>query len=308
MEAINYSALAALQAFVRTFGAEILTKGLLGFETAQHVDHMPMVKGQLVQTKMTKSGSLIRGFDKVFQGYASQTLAPITYTTNEFKSEWLYTPTDIYNSYLGFLTTKGFSAHEFPIQRYFLEQHMAGVAEEMEIAVWEGIRSGVAAADAPIIQKMDGYGKRITDAIAAGNTPVVTGAIDKDNIIEVLQTMYDRIGKAHRKKGVKCFLSVDHEQEFRIARGVTLQYIMDDWTKAMFNTGRMELIFTGGQEKDKIAVTIPSNFTYNYDDINDQNNWFVKQEHYTIEGSTIMKAGTTIKWTGNDELVVNDQW
>jgi hypothetical protein len=257
---------------------------------------------------MQKNGDLIRGYDGIFQGYQSQEMVPITYTTNEFKSEWKYKPTDIYNNYLGFLTTQGFKQHEYPIQKYFLEEHFKGMGQEMEIAIWEGIRSGLAAADAPVIEKLDGFGKRITDAITAGNTPVVTGAIDKDNIIEVLQTMYDRVGKAHRKTGVKCFISVDHEQEFRIARGVTLQQIMDDWTTAKFNTGRMDLVFTPGQNKNKIAVTIPGNFTYNYDDINDQNNWFIKEEHYGVEGSTIMRAGTTIRWTGNNELVVNDEW
>lgn len=306
--AVNYTDVAALQAFVRTFGAEILTKALLEFETAKHVDHMPMVKGQLVQTKMTKSGNLIRGFDRAFQGYASQTLSPIIYETNEFKSEWLYTPTDIYNNYLGFLTTQGFKAHEYPIQRYFLEQHFAGMAEEMEIAIWEGVRDALAAADAPIIQKMHGFGKRIQDAVTAGNTPVVTGVITVSNIIDQLRLMYDRVGKNYRKKGLKCFLSVDHEQEFRIARGVTLQHILDDWTTAQFNTGRMELVFTAGLPKNKIVVTTPNNLTYNYDDMNDANNWFVKQEHYSVEGSTIMRAGTTIRWTTNDALVVNNQW
>lgn len=306
--AINYTDVAALQAYVRTFGAKILTKALLEFETAKHVDHMPMVKGQHIETKMTKDGSLIRGYDGVFQGYASQKLKEIIYETNEFKSEWTYKPTDIYKNYLGFLTQKGFEAHEYPIQQYFLEQHAEGIGEEMEIAIWSGIRDGVAAADAPILQKMHGYGKRITDAIVAGNTPVVTGAITVANIIDQLRIMYDRVGRAHRKKGLKCFLSLDHEQEFRIARGVTLQHIMDDWTTAKFNTGRMELIFTGGLDKNKIVVTVPNNLTYNYDDINDVNNWFIKKEHYDIEGSTIMRAGTTIRWQENPELVVNNQW
>jgi hypothetical protein len=308
MSAITQSQLVAYQAYVEKFSSRLMSKGLLEFDTAKVVAHMPEVKGRLVGTKMNKNGNLIRGFDATFQGYPSQELTPVIYETDPFKTEFKIIPTDIYKSYLGFLTTRGFKATEYPIQQYFFEQHMAGIAQEMEVAIWLGVKDGAAAADAPILSKMHGFGKRITDAIAAGNTPVVTGAITTANIIGQLQTMYDRIGKQYKNKKVHAFLSIDHQHDYFKARGTTLQYTTDNFMNNTFATANMQLHFVPGLPKNKVLVTIEDNLVYNYDGVNDVNNWYLDRSHYSIEGSAIMRAGTTIVWTEDAELVVNDQW
>lgn len=306
---VNIADLTAWQGYVQKYGPQIMSRGLLEFETAKHVAHMPGVKGIMTETKMQKNGNLLRGYDGVFQGYDSQKLIPVHYTTDEFKTEVNVRPTDImYKSYLGFLTTNGFKAHEWPFMRYFFDEHMKGVAEEMEVAIWNAEKDPAALANAPVLQKMDGFAHRIEDAITAGNTPVVTGAITAANIVGQLQTMYDRLGRAYKSGVAHCFLSVDHEQDYHIAKGQTLQYITDQWMSKNFNTARMELKFVPGLDKNKLLVTIPQNLVYNYDGIDDINNWHLKQEHYTIEASAIARAGTTIIWQENPELVVNNQW
>lgn len=305
-----YSDIAAYRAYIQSFGAELLTIAQIGFETASQVDHMPLVKGVHTDTLMKKNGSLIRGYNGVFTGYDSQKLVPIQYTTDPFKTEFNIMPGEaMYKSYLGFLTSRGFKTKEWPIQKWFLTEHMNGIAAEMEVAIWEGVKSGLAAADAPIIQKMDGFGKRINDAITATLlTPIVTGAVTATNIVEILEDMHATFSKAYKTKSVKCFLSINHETAYFKAKGATLQYITDEWMSKKFNTARIELVFVPGLDDNKIVMTIPNNLVYNYDDVNDIKNWFLKEEHYSIEGSATMRAGTTIRFAEDGLLAVNDQW
>lgn len=304
--AVNFTDVAALQAFVRTFSPQFTAKALLSFETAKYVRHIPGNKGKVVLTDMTKNGNLARGFTSTFTGYDSQKLAPVTVEVNDFKSEFILVPSDLRYTYLGFLQRTGFDPRDFPIERYFLEQHAAGIAEEMEIAIWEGVRTGTGAD--PIATMMVGFGKRITDAITAGNTPVTTGTIDVNNIVDVLREMYGKLDKTLKGKKVYAYLSINHRQDYFIKRGETLQYIMDQWTSAQFNTGNMELVFVPGLNDNKIVITEMDNLIYTYDDMDDANKYFFKQEHYSIEGSVTWAAGTQIYRPESGFLVVNDQW
>ena len=307
---LAYSEIAAYRSYIQTFGRDLLTIAQLEFETAKHVDHMPLVKGVHTDTLMKKNGSLIRGYNGVFSGYDSQKLVPIQYTTNPFKTEFNVQPGEaMYKSYLGFITSRGFDVKEWPIQRWFLSEHMLGIQAEMEVAIWEAILDGGAAADAPILQKMDGFGKRITDALTAATlTPTVTGAVNATNIVEIMEDMHSTFNKAYKSRAVQCFLSINHETAYYKAKGSTLQYITDEWMSKKFNTARIELIFVPGLDDNKIVMTIPNNLVYNYDDVNDIKNWFLKEEHYSIEGSATMRAGTTIRFAEDGLMKVNDQW
>lgn len=307
---LHYSEIAAYQAYVQTFGRDLLTLAQIDFETAKHVDHMPMVKGVHTDTLIKKNGSLIRGYNGVFTGYDSQKLVPIQYTTDPFKTEFNIMPGEaMYKSYLGFLTSRGFKVKEWPIQRYFLSEHMLGVQAEMEVAIWEGIKDGGAAADAAIISKMDGFGERINDAITATTLTVTpTGAIVTESIVEQIKELHATFDKVYKTKNVKCFLSINHETAYYEAKGTTLQFITDEWMSKKFNTARIELVFVPGLADDKMVMTIPNNLVYNYDDVNDVNNWFFKEEHYSIEGSATMRAGTTIRFAENGKMAVNDNW
>lgn len=305
---VSISQVTAYQAFVRKFGREILTKAHLDFTTAKHVKLLPGNKGTITLTKMVPDGAVIRGFDGVFQGYQSQRLLPIEYKVNDFKSEFLIKPWELRYSYLGEMQKAGFDPVDLPIQRMFFNQHTALMAEEMEITIWEGVRNPAAAADAPIISKMDGFGVRINQAITAGNVPVVTGAITTTNIVDQLRAMYDKVDKRYKGRKITCFLSINHQQSYRIKRGETLKETTDTWTMDRFNTGNMDLVFVGGLDDNKIVMTIPDNFTYTYDGEGDDNMWYLDRGHYHIEGSVTMAAGTQIDWMDTGLLIVNDQW
>lgn len=307
---LNYSEIAAYRAYVQTFGRDLLTLAQIDFETARHVDQMPMVKGVHTDTLIKKNGSLIRGYNGVFTGYDSQKLLPIQYTTDPFKTEFNIMPGEsMYKSYLGFMTSRGFDVKEWPIQRYFLSEHMLGVQAEMEVAIWEGVKDGGAAADAAIISKMDGFGKRINDAITATTLTVTpTGAITTADIVDQIKELHATFDKVYKTKNVKLFLSINHESAYFEAKGTTLKYITDEWMSKSFNTARIELVFVPGLEDDKMVMTIPNNLVYNYDDVNDINNWFFKEEHYSIEGSATMRAGTTIRFAEDGKMAVNDNW
>lgn len=303
---MDYTDVAALQAYVRTFSSDITAKALIEFTSANFFTHIPGNKGKIVLTDMRKNGSLARGFTPTFTGYDSQTLKPITVEVNDFKSEFNLIPSELRYTYLGFLQQRGFNPRDFPFEQYFLEQHAAGIAAEMEVAIWEGLRTGTGAD--PIISMIDGFGKRVTDAITAGNTPVVTGTITVDNIVDALRAMYNQIDKALKGQKVYCYLSVNHRQDFFIKRGETLQNIMDEWTAARFNTGNMELVFCPGIEDNKIMITTMDNLLYTYDDMGDADKWFFDRKHYSIEGSCTWAAGTQIMRGDNGFLIVNDQW
>lgn len=307
MEALDLVEVKAYQDYVRTFGNKFLSKAYLDFVTAKHVMLLPGNKGVIVQTKTVPDGSLIRGFEPVFKGFKSQKMAPIEYKVNDFKSEYVIVPSELRSSYLGRMMSEGFDPREFPVQAHFLEQHTQKMSEEMEIAIWEGVRNPLAAVDAPIIQKMDGFGVRINEAITAGNIPVVTGVITTANIVDNLRAMYDKVDKRYKSRRIKCFLSINHQQSYRIKRGETLMHTSDTWTDT-FNTGNMELVFVGGLDDNKIVMTIPDNFTYTFDGSSDRNKWFTKVDHYRLEGSVTLAMGTQIDWMDNGLLIVNDQW
>ena len=307
-ESINIADVVSYQAYVRRFGATIMSKAYLGFNTQRFVKNMPGVKGKVVLNKMQPNGDVVRGFDGVFQGYASQKIVPIVYEVNDFKSEFMIKPWELRYSYLGDLASQGFDPVEFPIQAKFFMEHAAKMAEEIEIAIWEGVRDGGADADAPIIQKLDGFGKRAATAIGAGNEVVVSGEINETNIIPVLREMYDKVDKRFKNQRLQCFISINHQQQYRIARGVTLQNITDDWTRDNFNTGNMDIIWVGGLANNKIMITPADNLTYIYDGAGDMSKWYLDRDHYHIEGSVVGAAGTQIDWTDNGYLILNDQW
>lgn len=309
MALLTYTALSSYQAFVQKYGGKIMSLAQIGFETAKYVDHMPGVKGTLTETRMSKNGNLLRGYDGIFKGYDSQVLTPVHYTTDPFKTEFTIKPEEVmYHTYLGFLTSNGFDPKEWPFERYFLTQHMEGVAAELEVAIWEGVKSGGGNADDPIITKIDGFGKRINDAITAGTVPEVTGTIDESNIVDALKLMHSKINKAYKARTVRAFLSINHESNYFEAKGQTLQYITDEWMSKKFNTARLELVFVPGLDDNKIVITPAGNLVYNYDDINDITKWYFREEHYHLEGSAVMRAGTTIRFTDSDILIPNDQW
>jgi len=298
MEAINSADVKSYQAYVRTFGMKLLSKAYLDFVTAQHVAHIPGVKGKLVLTKMVPDGAVLRGFDGIYQGYASQKMLPIEYEVHDFKSEFNIKPWELRYSYEGWRASQGFDPKEFPVQRYFFEQHTQKMAEEMEIAIWTGVRTGVTL-DAAITARVNGFGFRVGQAITAGNTPVVTGVITTANIVDNLRAMYDKVDKRYKARKIKCYISINHAQSYYIKRGETLQHTIDNWTSAKFNTGNMEIVWVNGLADNKILMTIENNLSYIYDGPGDTNRWYLREEHYHIEGSVTGALGTQIDWMDN---------
>lgn len=304
----DYADLEAYQDFVQGYRDELITRTHFGFPTSLKVNPFANVKGKDVISDFKMLGPTLKGYNGVFNPGTTHKFSPVEMETVLINQQFQVEPLKMQGNYEGRRLQPGTDIDDWPFEGVVLDGHIAQANEEKEVAIWQAVKKTVGPADDdPILEKFDGYGKLIQDAVTGGLPVVATGTIDSTNIIQQIQAMHDQVGKALKMGTVQCYLSVEHEQQYYIDYGTDLKYTTPEWMSKKFPTARVELVFLPGMEANKIVMTPSWNMLYPFDV--GVNLFKFKEEMFTLGGAHVFRIGAQIAIKDDqDYLVVNDQW
>lgn len=117
----------------------------------------------------------------------------------------------------------GKNPQEWTYPRYIIENHiMPQFIEDMNLASWAGSRVDPTPGTAgTYLQTWNGFKKKIADAITAGKlTPVATGAIDPEEIVDQVRDWVRSIPVPYRYAAGKIFMSVTNAQYYADAYAI----------------------------------------------------------------------------------------
>lgn len=141
----------------------------------------------ILRESNTEFSEVIQGFQKTFTPKGGVIHTPKEIKLYNVKVDQLFTPDDLKNSWLAFVTSNKLDRTEWPYVRWFIEEYVMGqIQADIEK---EMIYKGVYAAPTPgtanaAIDTMNGIKKLINDAITGTTTtPIVTGAPNADNVL-----------------------------------------------------------------------------------------------------------------------------
>jgi hypothetical protein len=316
MASTDYSQVAAYRAFVESISAEIFTKLYLGFRTANLVTHHEGVKGEKRWTEMQLK-SLAKRYSAAFSATNTNDLVPEVLKVHACKVEHKEVPQEIEDTYLGFLRRNGFNHQEWPLERYTIMKLMDKLAEEMEIAVWQGDAAASPASTDLLAAVFDGYLKKIADAITATDvTPVSTGALDNTTSLAGLQAMYANVPAAVKAAGVDIMMSykqfdnylIDYKTTYNVAPAyVQIQGADYQGVRYELGGGNSTIIPVPGMgDSDRIIMHRRENFHLGYDSLADWGNFNFEQQVRELLYWMDFKVGTHITLLRDGIAVVND--
>jgi hypothetical protein len=319
MASTDYSAVAGYRSYVETISEDIFRKLFFEFNTARLVTIHEGVKGKKVWTEM-KLLNLAKAYFPAFSAGDTNQLVPIEMDVSPFKVEHKEIPQEIEDTHLGFLRRNSFNHQEWPLERYSVEQLLAKLQQELEVAVWQGVKKSTALAAGDSINIVfNGYLKIIADAITATTvTAVVTGAITEANILEKLKLMYAELAPELKTNGTDIFVSYalfDHyvaamDTKFagNSAPYVELGSATYQGMRYRQGGGNTTLIPVAGMGDSGRVIMLPrANFHMGIDSLADFSNFNFEQQVRELLYWLDAKIGVQITLLRDGIAVVNDQ-
>lgn len=312
-ESVNFTQAQSFQNYIRIFQEKLLTLLYSGFSTGDLITAHEGVKGEKVLTEMIL-GTLVHRWRKTFDPTAGAIdFNPRVLTVKPAKVDLQVYPQEYEDSYLGMLRQKGFKVDDFPFQLYVLSQILAKIAEEKEIAIWQGIMTGSAVTD-PLTSLINGFLKQIADGITATDITVVsTGALTEADIIDQVEAVHSGLSPAQQVATTYGFVSLaTYKLYLRAYRDQVSKY-----TGVIQSNGRemVKLDFApawlvptvGMGTSSRIIFTDPMNFHHGYDGASDGQTITIEKNHRALDLMIDFKFGAGIGIMKNAILRVNDQ-
>ena len=311
----NFTDVVALRAYVEKFAPDLIARGFYGNRTAGLITGHEGVKGKKIMNLLTL-GTLGRRYNKTFSAPADTlAFAPRELVVEAGKFEFSFVPQEFESSYLGMFRTKTFNdSDEIPFEAYIMQKVMEKQAEEIENAMWRGVKAGSPATSDTIDMIFDGFLQIIADdqaevtpALTAYTTP--GGAVTANNVIEVLEGMWDTLDAAYQDMPIGIFVNPKIWSWYQRA-------YRNDYSKysESMQTGRIKLDFCDGEiirtpgmgTSQRIIMTPVDNLHYGYDGIDDATTFNIEKDHRQIDYWADFKIGVQVGLLVDGVMAVND--
>lgn len=314
----NHDYARSFQDYTRDFSDQLFTELFYNFQTADLVTTHEGVKGEKILTQLELGQNFARRWGKAFTPPANLiAFKPRKIKTALNKVDFSITPQDYESSYLGQFRKKGQKLNDMPFEGYTMDKVLAKLNTEFEDAIWQAVESDTASDGDYLRETFDGYLKIIADEITAGTiTPVATGAITQNDIIDQLRDMWEEVGVPYKNAGVDIMMSYSLYDTYRIA--YKNAYKVDPAYSMITASGYEGILFELGNSKtriipvvglgssNRIIITPRENLHMAIDDPSDVmfNVEGVKRElHFWMD----FRMGAQILIIQDGILVVNDQ-
>jgi hypothetical protein len=302
---------AAYQAYVETFGEELISQLFFGFNTAQLVSTHDEVKGRKVLTELVIGDNLVKRWRAAHDAVADAIdFQPRVLATAFAKLDVSVIPQELESTYLGMMRKKGQDPRDFPFEAYILGRLIAKAHQEMEVAAWQGIEKAVPAALDNLIELFDGYLHLIADAITATDlTVTTTGAITATNIVDSVELVYDALDTAYKSTPTTAFVSVRNFIRYqRRYRNEIGKYTEPVQLRQKLDFADCTIVGVPGMgSSNRIIITPAENLHLGYDDVSDYNMFNFEQNKRQLDFWMDFKMGVQIAQLRDGVMAVNEQ-
>lgn len=311
----NFTDVAAFRAYVEKFGDQLISRGFYGNRTAEIVTPHEGVKGKKILTLLTL-GTLGRRYSKTFAPPAGTVkFTPRELDVEAGKFELSFVPQEFESSYLGMYRKKTFNdSDEIPFEGYIMNDVMKKQAQEIENSMWRAVKA-VSPADTDTLMMIhDGYLTKLAKDQALGSPKLTAyatpgGAVTQNNIIEVVEGMWDRLDPEYQDMPIGIFLKPQlwswYQRKYR-----------DDYSKynESMQTGRLKLDFCDGElirtpgmgTSNRIVMSPIENLHYGYDGIDDATTFNFEKDHRAVDYWADFKMGVQFGIMEDGVMVIND--
>ena len=311
----KYTTAAALQAYVRTYGVQLITRGFYGFASRDIISLHENVKGQKILTRV-EFQKIVRRWQAAFSAPADLVeFKPETLLVQPARVDMEVVPQEWEESYLGHFRKPGFTVDDYPFEAYLMDQKLAAIASEFEDAIWSGVAAGSPAATDTLDQLFDGFLHQIADLITATTlTPVATGAIAESTAVDQINSMVDQLHAVLKARPTVCYMSMGNAAKYIRNYKDKFGKYTERKIDSMINTGVQldeypctVIGVPGMGTSGRVIVTPVWNMAVGTDQLTDMDEFHVERRHRTLEMSLEFKAGAQIAYPADTIIVVNDQ-
>lgn len=300
------------QDYCLEFAPDLISNAFFGFKTADFATLHEGVKGKLVITELILD-TLARKWVSTFDpktGAADFNPRELNVVAN--KVDLSFTPQDFESNYLGQFRKKGQNpGMDLPFEGFIMNKMMEKLAQEIEVAVWQGAVPGSPTASDELKLTFDGFLELVKDLATGGHAEIAVGggAYSTSNIVAELESMFDELNPALQDGEVNYFLSYKNYKLYN-------QAYRNDFSKYTDQTqnGRTKLDFgnaylipvPGMGTSDRVILTPASNLHIGFDDFNETKMFHFEQRKRQMDFWLDFKIGVQIGITDEDYLVIND--
>lgn len=313
---VGLTDVASYQAYVQDFHDQLITRAFFSPKTMRYATAHEGVKGKKTMTRLKVATGKAVAWAAAFNAATDAvTMHPRTLEVAAIKRDLSFVPQDFESTYLGRFRQMGQNpGADLPFEAFILQAILDGHAEELETALWQGVKAGsVTPGTTPMNQCFDGFLEIIKDEITATNlTPVPTpgGAITTTNIIELVEEMWDSLGAGYKEGPVNVFMSwgnfQKYQQAYRDSYGVNNNWNPEQARMMLDFSSQASIVpMPGLGTSNRIVMTPGNNLHVGYDDLGDQTFEFEKNKR-AMDFWMDFKVGTQIAQVDEGALIVND--
>ncbi len=218
-----------------------------------------------------RHGSVLQPFTTTFNPVSEIEFIPNEIKLQKIKVNARFTPDEIEDSWLGFMsgnTTR--NKKDWPIVRFLMEEYLAkqiGVDRE-ELMVYKGVRNDAGTTPSAC---MDGIRKQLIDGVNKSEYPINVihgiGALDEDSIFDQIEKFDETLPSLYRTQPVIIFVSPKWFRAFMKDRRAQTFYQLrnenDLDTAIDFTGGRHRLVALPSMEgTNDLWATVPDNLLW----------------------------------------------
>lgn len=316
MSSVKLTSAAALEGYVRTINLNFLTMFYYGFASAPFLNFHFGVKGkELLTTHLVNT--LFRRYQSEFTPVANaHEFAPRWLEVEAAKIDLKIIPQNFENAYLGIARAPGFNHIQMPFEQFILDQTFAKKNEEMEDAIWNGVKAAIPSNNDTLDMLFDGFLKIIIDGLAANDpnfTAVATGALTLNDCVEQFESVYKALHTSMRTKEIYMYCSVANRDLY--AESYRENYSKNYVQKTINGLEAIRLDFgnawvvpiPGMGDSDRIIATFKDNMIPGTDAMDDSDMLNFQDSHRDVDMWADMKFGAQIGILNNRVIAVNNQ-
>lgn len=310
---------AAYQAYVQDFHDKLIARAFYSPETVQLSTAHEGVKGKktLTRIKFVK-GKAVAWKSDFSAATGAVTMHPRTIEVEAVKRDLSFIPQEFEDTYLGEFRKKGQNPGEdLPFEGQILNTILAGHAEELEEAFWQGVKAGsIVPGTTPLEQCFDGFLEIIKDEITGGGIPgsavipVLGGSFTTTNIVDTIENMWKALGAGYKSMPVDVYMSWNNftlfNQAYRELYGFNFGSTEAARKKLDFSMNANLVALPGMGDSDRVVMTPRGNLHVAYDDLSDASMFNFEKNKRVMDFWMDFKVGVQIGQIDEAGLIVND--
>lgn len=314
----NLTAAAAYRDYVQDFQDELIIKAFYANKTNSLATVLEGIKGRRTLTRLKIAANQAVAWAAGFSPASNAAVfSPRHLDVVPIKRDLSFIPQEFEATYLGYMRQRGQNpGTDLPMEAYILDAILKTHTEELETALWTGVKAGsVVAGTTPMNQCFDGFLKIITAGILATDIPagqvIATpgGAILSTNIVALLETMWNALGAGYKSEQVMIFMSwanfQKYQQGYRTDFGKYVSTNKDETTTLDFSQNAILVPMPGMGASNRLVMTPAKNLYVGFDDMNDQMFNFEAVKR-SMDFWLDFKVGCQIAQLDDGALIVND--